>query len=157
MDSFNSLKQKHLQTGLYKIEENNNIFAELKAYAKGLDYLFDIYDEILREMFVDTAESYGLTERERFMGEVNDNFGSNERRYIINTRECANENFCTVSAFEKMLESYGLKNFKMSENFSGQTVTIAIKDNLTVEQKNYVKGMIEKDFPAHLIVNVNFV
>lgn len=156
MDSFNSIKQKHLQTGLYNIDINSNIYAELKAYAKGLDYLFDFYDEILNELFIDTAQSYGLTERERFMGVVNNNFGSSDRREIIKTREYTNENFCSLGAFEKILESYGLKKFKITENFSGQTVTISINDSLSVTQKNYVRSMVEKDFPVHLIVNVVF-
>lgn len=156
MNSFNSLKQKHLQTGLYKIDDNSNIYAELCAYAKGLDVLFDLYDEILREFFIDTAQSYGLTERERFIGVVNNNFGSNDRREIIKTREYTNENFCTPSAFNKILESYGLKNFKITENFSGQIVTISVKDNLTSTQKDYVRSMIAQDFPIHLNVNVVF-
>ncbi|MCD8025632.1 MAG: hypothetical protein LUF33_01500 [Clostridiales bacterium] len=68
MDSFTSMKSKLLPLGLYTIEDGSNLYAELKAYAAGLDSVFENLDTMLREYFIDTAQTYGITEREKLIG-----------------------------------------------------------------------------------------
>ena len=71
MNSFDSMKTKLESTGLYKVTAKSNIRAELLAYAEGLNTEFDMLETMERELFIDTAENCGITERERFVGKIN--------------------------------------------------------------------------------------
>lgn len=71
MNSFDSMKTKLECTGLYKVTAKSNIRAELLAYAEGLNTEFDMLETMERELFIDTAENCGITERERFVGKIN--------------------------------------------------------------------------------------
>lgn len=63
MNSFDSMKTKLESTGLYKVTAKSNIRAELLAYAEGLNTEFDMLETMERELFIDTAENCGITER----------------------------------------------------------------------------------------------
>ena len=45
---------------------------------------------MLKEYFIDTAQSYGLTERERFTGAVRDDLSIEKRRELLKIREQTN-------------------------------------------------------------------
>ena len=62
MNSFESMKTKLEGTGLYDITAKSNIGAELLAYAEGLDSVFDMLEMMERELFIDTAEDFGIAE-----------------------------------------------------------------------------------------------
>lgn len=156
MDSYTSMKNKLQSTGLYEISEESNISDELKAYAFGLDCLFAELDEMTREYFVSTAESYGLTERERFVGKVREEYSNEKRREMLKIQEQMMGNDCNKSSFEMFLEGLGLSDFEITENFSGQTVTIQINDTLASETKKMVEEKINAEFPAHLIITINY-
>ena len=111
---------------------------------------------MLKEYFIDTAQSYGLTERERFTGAVRDDLSIEKRRELLKIREQTNEEFCTPEGFNKILEGYGLGNFKITENPSQNALNIKISDSLSELNKVWVNKMIEKDFPAHLEITVEF-
>ena len=67
MTSYESMRSKLLPLGLYRLAQGDVTDSELKAYAEGLDILFDALDEMERESFIPTAQSYGLSEREKFI------------------------------------------------------------------------------------------
>lgn len=156
MDSFTSMSKKMRATGLYKISEGNNNYAELKAYAAGLDMLFGKLDEMKSEYFIDTAQSYGIVNRERFTGAVRDDLTIEKRREMLKTRELTNETTCSPEAFEKIVAGYGLSSFTIKEYPSTRMVLITINDDLTESDKVWVRYMIANDFPAHLNVQVVF-
>ena len=131
--------------------DDNDIAAQA-----GLDLLFNELDEMLKEYFIDTAQSYGLTERERFTGAVRDDLSIEKRRELLKIREQTNEEFCTPEGFNKILEGYGLGNFKITENPSQNALSVKISDSLSELNKVWVNKMIEKDFPAHLEITVEF-
>lgn len=155
MNSYESMKKKHEQTGLYCVTDNSNISCELKAYAVGLDVLYDTLKEIERECFVETAEDYGLSAREEFLGYNRQELDIADRRRLI----CAAEQItgeCTVEAFRKMLEGYGLADFSITQRYSQNTAVIYVYDNLTDSQKAKLESRINEDFPIHLTVNVYY-
>ena len=61
MNSFSSMKNKLSAIGIYNIENGSNIYNELKAYSVELDRIFSELDTMLREYFIETAQSYGIT------------------------------------------------------------------------------------------------
>lgn len=71
MAEFPIMKQILENTGLYTVSEGSLAEAELKAYAAGLDICFDALEELERECFIATAESYGLEYREAMMHRLN--------------------------------------------------------------------------------------
>ena len=156
MDSYTSMVKKLTDTKLYSVRTGGRTYAELIAFAAGLDLLFNELDEMLKEYFIDTAQSYGLTERERFTGAVRDDLSIEKRRELLKIREQTNEEFCTPEGFNKILEGYGLGGFELIENPQKNALTVKIYDALDVQNKAWVNKMIENDFPAHLAVTVDF-
>lgn len=156
MDSYTSMKNKLQPIGLYNVTDSSNVSAELKAYAEGLDTLFNILDEMTREYFIDTAESYGLSERERFTIRERTEYPTEKRREMLKIQEQMMGNNCSPSTFKKILEGFGLSDFEITENFSEQTVVITINDTLADEAKKYVEERINTEFPVHLIITVNY-
>ena len=154
MDSLTSMYKKLLSLKLYSDKRSGNSYAELKAFSVGLNLLFGELDEMLREYFIDTAQSYGLTERERFMGAVRDDLSIEKRREMLKTREQTKEKFCTPEAFNKILQSYGLNSFEITEHPLENALTVKINDTLDEQTKVWINKMIENDFPAHLDVTV---
>lgn len=156
MNSLDSMTKKLENTKIYAVKPGGRNYAEIKAFSAGLDLLFNELDEMLKEYFIDTAQSYGLTERERFTGAVRDDLSIEKRRELLKIREQTNEEFCTPEGFNKILEGYGLGNFKITENPSQNALKIKISDSLSELNKVWVNKMIESDFPAHLEITVEF-
>ncbi len=156
MDSFTSMSKKLVSTKIYSVNKGGANYAELKAFAKGLDLIFNQLDEMLKEYFIDTAQSYGLTERERFTGAVRDDLSVEKRRELLKVREQTNEKFCTPESFNKILQGYGLSNYKIVENPSANALTIKIADALDEQNRLWVQKMIDNDFPSHLDVLIEF-
>lgn len=154
MNSFDSMAKKLTDTKIYSVKQGGANYAELKAFSVGLDLIFNELNEMLREYFIDTAQSSGLTERERFTGAVRDDLSIEKRRELLKIREQTNEKFCTPEAFGKILQGYGLNSFEMIEKPAENSLTVKIYDTLDEQTKEWVNKMIENDFPAHLAVTV---
>ncbi len=155
MKSIDSMKKKIEQTGIYKVTDGSNIQKELKAYAEGLDTLFDTLEELERECFITTAESYGLSQREKFLGYDRSGEETEDRRKILEIAEQLTGE-CTVEAFKKILEGYGLTNYSIDEKFSSNIVLVFVYETLTAEQKSVIESRIAADFPLHLIITVYY-
>lgn len=99
MNSFDSMKTKLESTGLYKVTAKSNIRAELLAYAEGLNTEFDMLETMERELFIDTAENCGITERERFVGKINADYPLEKRRKCLKylSRRLAENALPTIS------------------------------------------------------------
>lgn len=156
MNSLDSMTKKLENTKIYAVKPGGRNYAEIKAFSVGLDMIFNELDEMLREYYIDTAQSYGLTERERFTGAVRDDLSIEKRRELLKTREQTNEKFCTPEAFNKILQGYGLGGFELIENPQENALTVKIYDALDEQNKVWVNKMIENDFPVHLAVTVDF-
>lgn len=155
MTSYESMKQKHEQTGLYCVSENSNISCELKAYAAGLDILWAELEKIERECYVVTAEDYGLSKREEFLGYDRQQLGLEERRNLLCTAEQVNGE-CTVEAFNRMIESFGVSDFNITQRYAQNSVVVFVYESLTEAQKARLETGINENFPAHLNINVYY-
>lgn len=154
MSSFDSMKNILERTGIYKVNYDNNIGKELRAYSVGIDSVFSDIDILQREIFISSAQSYGLSEREKFLCREQSSDTLLKRRNILLASERI-RNCCTVSDFENLLRSYGLSDFNISENFSAQTTTITVRDTLSNDEKSDLEKRAVDDFPVHL--NLRFV
>lgn len=156
MNSFDSMKTKLEGTGLYRITENSNIKAEISAYATGLDTAFDTLETMERELFIDTAESFGITERERFVGKIREEYPIEKRREMLKISEQKIGGKCTPDDFKKIVKGYGVENFTIAEAPLRNRIDVNISDSKTDAEKKLIEKQVNADFPLHLFVTVSY-
>lgn len=157
MNSFESMKTKLEGTGLYDITAKSNIGAELLAYAEGLDPVFDMLEMMERELFIDTAEDFGIAERERFVGKVRDEYSLEKRRNMLKISEQKVGGKCTPDDFKRIVRGYGVENFTIAEAPTRNRVDIKISDTKTDAEKKLIEKRVKADFPLHLNVIISYV
>lgn len=156
MSSYDSMKTKLEPVGLYSISEGSNISNELKAYAEGIDPLFEDLDVMTRECFIDTAETYGITQRENFTGKERSDYTLEQRREMLRLQEQNMGSKCNKAAFEDKMRSFGVYDFYFYEYFSKDVLAIYINDSLSDATKKMVEEKVAAEFPVHLKVTVNY-
>lgn len=156
MTSYESMKQKLAPMGLYSLSSGSEVDCELKAYAMGLQPLFDELDMLEREAFIPTAETFGLRERERFIGKERDDLNTEERRErLICAEQCMGDD-ATLRGFEKFMRSCGLKKFEVVEYPTRARIEIFVNDLLPPGEKNLVVEKISREVPAHMNTIIHF-
>ncbi len=156
MTSYASMKQKLLPLGLYSLSSGSEIDCELKAYAAGLDPLFDKLDLMEREAFIPTAETFGLTRREEFFGrERTDLSAQRRRKRLIAAERCMGDD-ATPDGFGVFLNSCGLEGIIVDENPNSRLITIYIGDTLSPGEKRLAVQKIAREIPAHLSARLIF-
>ena len=156
MSSYDSMKTKLVATGLYSDSDSSNTAEEIRAFAQGIDLLFDKLDEMTREYFICTAESYGITDREKFIGKERLEYSTEQRREMLLIQEQIIGSGCSKGDFELMLRGVGLSDFTITESFTTQAVTVTINDTLEEATKQMIEKKILAEFPAHLDATVTF-
>ena len=156
MSSYDSMKEKLNAVGIYSIDENSNISKELIACAEGLDSLFDNLDTMTKEYFIETAESFGIVRREKFLGKERTEYSTEKRREMLILQEQYMGGKCTLDAFSDVLRSCGLSDFSISELPSMYKLSIKINDTLSQEQKKMVTERRNLEFPIQWSIAINF-
>lgn len=156
MSSYDSMKAKLEPIGLYLLETGSNVCNELSSYAEGLDTLFETLDTMTKEYFIDTAESYGITARERFVGKEKSEYTQLQRKEMLKLQEQNMGNKCNTEAFSDILRSLGLSDFEFTERFSSNSLIINVNDVIPTEMQKLVTDRVEAEFPAHLNIIINF-
>ncbi len=135
MTAFESMSEKLSKTGLYRTDEGLLVYAELMAYAEGLDIYYNALDELLNECFVSTASSYGLELREQYIRKCNnDESLEGRRKSIIAALSICSEDF-TDDSFSKYLDVF---------NVSGSLSTVPLKNSATVYLDSVDESKLEK-------------
>lgn len=156
MSSYDSMKNKLLPLGIYSFAEGGVVDKELNAYAAALDPLFDKIDEMTRESFISTAESYGLSEREKFIDREKPQLTAEKRRELLINQEKATACDGTVVGFNRFLSDCGLTDFRVDEFPSRQRVAVYINDDLNEGEKSLIGNKIAQAAPIHLNVQVYY-
>ena len=106
LGEFQLMKSVLERTGLYDVSEDTLIYAELMAYAEGLDVYFGELERLKRECFVSTAQGEGLEVREDIIRRMNlDSSLSGRRNAVINAMSVNNNDF-DISGMEKVRDSF---------------------------------------------------
>ena len=109
MTAFDALKEKIESTGLYDVKEGSTVYAEIMAYAEGLKIFYDALDELLRECFITTAESYGLTLREDAIHKYNLDRSIEGRRKSIMAALSINRSEFKYSSLQRIIDTFNIK------------------------------------------------
>lgn len=152
-----SMLEKLLPLGLYDLDEGSNVFAELSAYAEALQRHKDNTNEVLRECFISSSESFGLDDRESLIGFTSgSDFDTADRREMLILRKSINENDFTVSGFTKMLRSFGVASYQLTEHPSQYSINVAINGIITNDKKAWIESQIMKIIPVNMTAVVEF-
>lgn len=154
MGSYDSMKSKLAPLHLYTLAAGSAVDHELKAYACGLDPLFDALDEEEREGFIATAESYGLSEREKFLEKEKPQLSTERRRALLMGFEKENHGAGTLGGFLRYLADIGLTQVSIQETPLRQYLQISVGDVLDEGQKTLVVEKLRQAVPLHLNVHV---
>ena len=95
--------------GLYSLNISDLVYKELQAYAVCFDEISEVIDEIMREIFIDTAQDIGITTYEELVGPRRTDHTLEERRDMIKALLAANENDFTTEGIMRFFESIGFE------------------------------------------------
>ena len=150
MESINLLKSKLEPLGLYNLEQGTLVNAELMAYAVALDILYDKLDEIEKEMFIDTAEDYGLSLREKAYGYKRTSVSAATRREMLNYRSSITSNDFNKESIEDALKASGIDGYiiEVPSEYLMHVNCLQVVD--TEVSNNEVESRAQKFMPAHV-------
>lgn len=154
--SYASMKAKLAPLGIYTAAEGSVTDCELKAYASGIDPLFDALEIAERESFIETAESYGLSEREKFLEREKPDLPVSRRRELLLGNEQHLIRSGTAAAFTAFLHECGMTDITISEYNLHHYLTIKVSNALDEGQRSAAIKKLTQAAPAHLIVNITF-
>lgn len=155
-EQFTNLQQKLRPLNLYSLNGNTLVDAELKAYAKGLDILASKLDTLQREIFINTAQTFGLALRERLFGRIKSSVSAANRREMLNYRNSITANDFTKEDIKNAMTACGL-NTCIQENFDGESIYIrclSLIDNFST--KSEAIAAAQEFLPAHLNAEFDF-
>ena len=109
MSEFDTMSRILTDTGLYSAEQGSVIYAELMAYAEGLDIYFGEAEELLRECFVSTAESYGLSLREQLFHRINFGITTEARRSRLLAALSVGQHDFNAEGMQKICDAFGIE------------------------------------------------
>lgn len=156
MGTLERIKAALTPTGLYNIEKGSLIYAELSAYAEGLDLLNEEIKIVEGECFVSTSETYGLLMREHLIGVLKNTLPTENRREMIMYQSGISKKDFTKESMEKVLVACGIVG-TISEYPSEQKIhinCIKILDNILTREQ--IKSEAYKYLPPHLDVTFDF-
>lgn len=139
----------------YSPEVGGEVYSELCAYAKELDEIDRIADELIRECFIATATDYGLAVYEKLNGPEKTDVTTATRREQLITSININRNDNTVQSVYKYLGALGL-DCEITENTIAGDIYILAKGEYTREQRDYIIAMAEKFLPCHHTFTIDF-
>lgn len=155
MTAFESMYQKMLPLKSYDTA-NGNIYNEIASYGYGLDDHRADLDIFLRECFISTAETYGLENREKIVGNLKSDYPTERRRNMLILRNILGENDFTKKGMEKFLFCFGITEFQLIEMPEQLTLTVYVGGDYSQVDKAWIEKQINMMVPAHLITIIDF-
>ncbi len=155
MTAYESIKDKLSPLTIYSIQPDGLMEAELRAYAAGLQELYDAVDNMLREMFIQTAENEGLTNPELMASLYTGGNNIAERRERLLKRLSVKPTDIGTDGLKNAVASLGIEcNISDSPNVSW--VNIDVLTPVDESKRESVAAEIEKFVPCHLVPMISF-
>lgn len=164
MSSINSIKNSLKPLGIYKLNTQGLLNAELSAYACELDTLNAEIEKLEKECFVSTAEDYGITLREQLYDFSKPLWDVSKKRQRILGLALVTPNSFTKADLESILQIYGIEAIISEDLETGNIYINCISKNDLFENvfssasknESSTINQIEKFMPAHLTFEVDF-
>ena len=146
MSEFEMMSKRLGETGLYDITEGKGVYAELMAYAAGLDLYFDELENLRREVFIDEADEKGLEMYERLISVCNvDNSLEGRRRSVMSALSITGKDF-TLDGIRKILGIYNIEG-EITEN--DRYIIINCMNELSESEEKAINEDIQRFAPLH--------
>lgn len=150
MPALEQMKQMLLPLRLYILSPESRVYAELCAYAQGLEAAQQRLDQLMEAAFIQTAPADRLAVWERILGLPAQSEGPLERRAAILTRLSLGPPGFTRAETESLLEQAGFPGSLQEDcaaatlrlHFGGSTISFALCAPLV--------HAIEQSLPAQL-------
>lgn len=156
MNILDSMKEKLEPLGIYNLEDDSLVCKELQTYAESLKLVKDSIDELEKEYFINTAESYGLTLREKMYTSAKSDLDVEKRRDMLKYRYSITSNDFNKEDIKKALLAIGIK-CEVIEYPNENTIYINCLENLdTTISKDDLKILANEFLPAHLSYEIDF-
>ncbi|MFQ9873064.1 MAG: hypothetical protein ACLRVT_08805 [Oscillospiraceae bacterium] len=156
MSRLQALRDALRPLGIYRLDEGSLVYAELAAYAAGLDLLEEGLDELEREAFVQTAQGEGISKREKIYCKPKTLLPLQERREMLLYRGAINNRNNTRADLERALVACGLRA-TVKENLDGATIYINCFDFLEDFQgQEEIRKAAGEFLPCHLEAAFDF-
>ncbi len=156
MSRLDSMVKSLSSVGLYSLKEGSFVKSELASYAAGLDILREELETMLRECFFSTAESYGLSRRERLWGKVREELSTQKRREMLTLRNSFGFEDFTPLGIGKVLGFLGVTGtFQEYPSLSRIVIDLSDKD-YSQGERNFLLSQIRAVLPAHLETDIVF-
>ena len=149
MTARESMEQKLRPIGLYALNEGDPRALELTVYGEELDRLYSALDELLREAFIETAEGYGLEDREKFLGPVRTSETTARRRERLLTlcRDC--EGARNAAGLLRLLESVMDSRCQVDVTYRPTTIYVTTLDPTTAAERDSLEKLMDQVLPSH--------
>lgn len=156
MTALESMINKLSPLGVYNLNSDTVIYAELAAFAVGLDVYRESLETLLRECFVATAESYGIENRELAVGKPREDLLLEKRREMLFNRLSFSAGDFTPEGLKKALSFIGIDG-TVSEQPEAQRISIFVADGeYPLAEREWISAQIKGILPAHLEWDVVF-
>lgn len=151
------MRRRLAETGLYTPDGTTLADCELAAYAVGMTLLLQQMQELERELFLPTAQDWGLTLWEGTIGVCRHHLDAAQRRSLLLAYLAVSPADCTAVALERQLDSLGI-TAQVTEQMSAGVVTVAVTDvsRLANPSEEAVQALAKRFLPLHLTINWDF-
>lgn len=152
-----NMVEKLNKLNIYNIKENSQIYNELLVYDSALNYIKNIYDDLIKEITITTSENYGIYMRERLWGVIRTDLSIEERRENIIKRLALGAYGFTLRYMNDFLKSLGI-SAEITEVPEKSRAYIYVNNgkDITLNMRKYLNKQIMEYFPAHNEVFVDY-
>lgn len=154
--TLDSMKSKLKPLSIYDLSDSSLISAELAAYAEGLDTLYNISEEIEKECFINTAEDYGLSLREKMYSSIKSSLTLVQRREMLLYRYSITSNDFNKESIEKALVVAGINGYIIEAPSKDKIYINCLELFDTMVTNAMAQAEAEKYLPAHLSYDFDF-
>lgn len=156
MRSLESMINKLSPLGVYNLNKGSIVYAELAAFAVGLDSLRDTLDTLLKEAFIETAEDFGIDNTERLVGNVREDLPLEKRREMLTERLSFGAGDFTLKGFERLMKLMGVEG-RVEEYPKEQRLVLNLTEDVySLPEREWILSQAKVLLPAHLNWDVVF-
>ncbi len=156
MNYYNDIKKALSQVQLYDVDHSVYLKGELEGYSAGLENLGRGIGEIIKEIFISTAEEEGLLFYENLIGLAREGIGFENRREAILSMINLNESSNTLNGVIQFFESFGFE-CEITENPSVFDLYIQpLGEDYTNDEKIFILELAKDYLPCHLSFTIDF-
>ena len=141
------------RTGLYSVDGDGILEAELAAYGTALEIFAEAYEKARENLFIQTADAEGLTKFERLFRVIPAEESAENRRAMLLMRGAVTAQDCTKASLERQLLGAGIRGSLTMQRDGSLYVNVG--EVLGISQEAARQEALDL-LPAHLIIVFDF-